>query len=320
MDIKMNNIPKLAIIIPCFNEEEVVRETASRLITALREMSSQSLISDDSIIYFVDDGSRDKTWATIKDISKEYPVVKGLKLSRNFGQQNALLAGLMNVKRHIDCAITLDADLQDDITVIPKFIEHFKSGAEIVYGVRSQRNSDSLFKKYSALAFYKLMKVMGVNIIHNHSDYRLCSKRVMEHLFEFEETNLFLRGIFPSIGFKTSMVYYERGERFAGETKYPLKKMIAFAFNGISSFSTVPLRLITFIGFIIFISSLLMIGYILAANFMGHAIPGWTSTLLPIYFIGGVQIFCTGLIGEYIGKIYKETKRRPRFIKDEEIS
>jgi polyisoprenyl-phosphate glycosyltransferase len=312
--------PRLAIIVPCFNEEAVLREAAKRLTEQLKRMITEKMISTDSFIYFVDDGSKDRTWEIIQELHLDSPYIKGLKLSRNFGHQNALLSGMMNVKNRVDCIISIDADLQDDIAVISQFVNGFRNGMDVIYGVRKLRDTDTYFKKYTAILFYKLMSALGVKIIYNHADYRLCSKRVLEQLAQFEEVNLFLRGIFPLIGFKSDIIYYDRTERFAGESKYPFRKMLSFAFDGLTSFSVVPLRFVTLIGLSLFTLSLFMSAYVVfAATYVGGTVPGWASTLLPIYFIGGVQIFSIGLLGEYIGKIYKEVKSRPKYIIDREV-
>lgn len=311
---------KLAIVIPCYNEEEVLSETVKRLREIFKDLMSRGEISNDSFIYFVDDGSKDKTWELIEKYSSEFEIIKGLKLARNFGHQNALLAGLMQIKDKIDCSISMDSDLQDDINAIYKFLERYKEGYEVIYGVREDRSNDTKFKRVSAEAFYKLQNFMGVESVFNHADYRLLSKNALNALSNFREVNLFLRGIVPLLGFKSISIYYTRAERFAGESKYPLKKMLSFALNGITSFSTLPLRFITTLGFIIFLFSFLMSLWVLAEKFIfGNAVTGWTSTVLPIYFLGGIQIMSIGLIGEYVGKIYKEVKARPRFIIEKEL-
>jgi glycosyltransferase involved in cell wall biosynthesis len=306
--------PQLALVIPCYNEEEVIGETISRLTSLLRAMIANDEIEANSYVLFVDDGSKDQTWNLISSYHQNNTCVKGLKLSKNVGHQNALLAGLMHVRDKCDCSISIDADLQDDITKIPDFIAKFKEGCQVVYGVRSKREKDSFFKRFTAEAFYRFMKKMGVNIIYNHADYRLLSKEVLAELGRFSETNLFLRGIVPLLGFKNDVVYYERHERFAGESKYPLKKMLSFAFNGISSFSIQPIRVVTSFGIAVSLLSVLAIIYSVIAWFFGRAATGWTSTILSIWFLGGVQILSLGLVGEYIGKIYQEVKHRPRYI------
>ena len=312
--------PKLAIVVPCYNEEEVLPRTAKRLLEVLDGLISPNKINDESFILFVDDGSKDRTWTIIEDLTKQNTKIKGLKLTRNFGHQNALLAGMEYIFNKCDCLITIDADLQHDEQAIGEFVQKYIDGAEIVLGIRKDRKVDSIFKKLTALIFYQLLLKMGVNIIKNHADYRLISNTALKALLEFKEVNLFLRGLIHLIGFKTDYVFYDFKERFAGQTKYPLRKMLALALDGITSFSIVPLRLITFIGFLIFMGSLIMSGYIFyTAIFTNKSVPGWASTVLPIYFIGGVQLLSLGIIGEYIGKIYMETKRRPRYIVEKEI-
>ena len=312
--------PKLAIVVPCYNEEEVLPRTAKRLLEVLDGLISPNKINDESFILFVDDGSKDRTWTIIEDLAKQNTKIKGLKLTRNFGHQNALLAGMEYIFNKCDCLITIDADLQHDEQAIGEFVQKYIDGAEIVLGIRKDRKVDSIFKKLTALIFYQLLLKMGVNIIKNHADYRLISNTALKALLEFKEVNLFLRGLIHLIGFKTDYVFYDFKERFAGQTKYPLRKMLALALDGITSFSIVPLRLITFIGFLIFMGSLIMSGYIFyTAIFTNKSVPGWASTVLPIYFIGGVQLLSLGIIGEYIGKIYMETKRRPRYILEKEI-
>ncbi|MEM4336808.1 MAG: glycosyltransferase family 2 protein [Candidatus Woesearchaeota archaeon] len=315
----MKQLPVLAIVIPCYNEEEVIRETAKNLLVSIKNLIKNSQINEKSFLLFVDDGSKDKTWSIIKELNRNYKNLRGIKLSKNCGHQNALFAGLMEAKKDADCVISIDADLQDDIKVIPKFIEEYKAGNDIVYGVRKKRDKDSFFKKWTALFFYKLMKYLGVQIIENHADYRLASRRALEALEKFEERNLFLRGIFPLLGFESSFVYYDRKERFAGKTKYPIKKMLSFAFEGITSFSLVPLRVVGVIGLFVFFFSIAMILYAIELKISGKAIPGWASTVTPIYFIGGIQLITLGIIGEYIGKTYLETKKRPRYIIEEEV-
>ncbi|WP_297950364.1 glycosyltransferase family 2 protein [uncultured Campylobacter sp.] len=313
----MREVPKLAVIVPCYNEEQVLYETTKRLSAVLEDLISKNKIKKDSFILYIDDGSGDNTWSIIKSLATQNLLVGGVKLSKNKGHQNALLAGMEHVEGKCDCLISIDADLQDDIVVIRDMIEKYLDGNEIVYGVRSNRDSDSFFKKITAEYFYKIMGIFGVELVYNHADYRLISSNVNTCFLKFQETNLFIRGIIPSMGFKTDKVYYIRLDRFAGESKYPLRKMLAFAWDGITSFSVVPLRFITLIGFIIFLGSLVMGGGVVYSAIIGKTIQGWASTVLPIYFIGGIQLMSLGIIGEYIGKIYKETKRRPRyFIED----
>ncbi len=308
--------PVLTIVVPCYNEEEVLPETIMQLTQLLRELNEEGLVSEKSKILFVDDGSKDETWQMIYKNSLKDEMVRGLKLSRNVGHQHALLAGLYTAKAASDCVISIDADLQDDIQVIKDFILKFREGFEIVYGVRKKRDKDSLFKKYTAQGFYLLMQKMGVNLVYNHADFRLMSKRAIEELERFEEVNLFLRGIIPMIGFKSTSVFYERKERLAGETKYPLKKMLSFSFEGITSFSVTPIRFVLVIGFVSFFISVFFGAYFLGLKFLGHTEIGWTSLITSIWLIGGLQLIAIGLVGEYIGKIYKETKRRPKYIVD----
>jgi glycosyltransferase involved in cell wall biosynthesis len=311
--------PVLTIVVPCYNEEEVLPETINRLSEVLRDLILEKLVAENSVMLLVDDGSKDKTWEIIEQYNKINKFVTGLKLARNAGHQSALLAGLMKAKKNSDCVISADADLQDDLAVIREFVLKFHEGYEVVYGVRRSRATDTAFKRNTALAFYRLMKWMGVNIVYNHADYRLTSKRVLDNLEGFKEVNLFLRGIIPLIGFKSTEVYYDRHERFAGESKYPLKKMLAFAFDGITSFSVTPIRLVTVAGFSFFIISLLAALYTLVNKFMGNTASGWASIMISIWFIGGIQLLSLGLIGEYIGKIYKEVKHRPLFIVEKEL-
>lgn len=302
------------IVVPCYNEEAVLGETSKRLLALFDDMIKNSLIADTSRIVFVDDGSRDKTWEIIDRLSTENEKISGIKLAHNAGHQNALFAGLMTVRSDFDCAISIDADLQDDINVIPEMIKKFQSGCDVVYGVRNRRDTDTFFKRTTAEGFYKLMKLMGADIVFNHADYRLMSKRALESFSEFSEVNLFLRGLVPMVGYKSDNVYYDRSERFAGESKYPLKKMLSFAFDGITSLSVTPIRLITGCGVVSCVIAVVMAVYALVQKFMGHTVAGWASLMVSIWFLGGVQLMAMGLIGEYIGKIYKEVKRRPRYI------
>ncbi|MCI6692266.1 MAG: glycosyltransferase family 2 protein [Clostridium sp.] len=304
----------LYLVVPCYNEEEVLIETSKRLLGKINKMINEEKISKKSKILFVNDGSKDKTWDMIEELYNKNSIFSGVNLSRNRGHQNALLAGLMVAKEYADMVISLDADLQDDIDVIEKFVEEYYSGSDIVYGVRSSRKTDTFFKRTTALGFYKFMDKLGVNVVYNHADYRLMSKRALEALAEFKEVNLFLRGIVPLIGYKYSIVEYERHERFAGESKYPLKKMLAFAIDGITSFSVKPIRLISVLGFSIFFISLIALIYSLVVKFLGKTEVGWTSIVISIWMLGGIQLLSLGVIGEYIGKIYNETKARPRYI------
>lgn len=307
----------LWLVIPCYNEEEVLHETAKRLLSKMKQMVDDKKINMGSRILLVNDGSKDRTWEIIKELHKEHSSIAGLNLSRNRGHQNALLAGLMTAKEKADMVISLDADLQDDIDVIDQFIEKYYEGNDVVYGVRSARKTDTFFKKTTAQGFYKFMQIMGADIVYNHADYRLMSKRSLYALEDFKEVNLFLRGIVPLIGFSSTTVTYERHERFAGESKYPLKKMLAFAVDGITSLSVKPIRMITILGFTIFMVSIIMLGYSLVIYFYGKAVSGWTSTVVSVWAIGGLHLLAIGVVGEYIGKIYLETKERPKFIIDE---
>lgn len=309
----------LYLVIPCYNEEEVLHETSKRLLDKINTMMDNDVITRDSKILFVNDGSKDRTWEIIEELHNSNDIYSGVNLSRNRGHQNALLAGLMTAKKYADMTISLDADLQDDVDVIDKFVEEYYNGSDVVYGVRSSRKTDTFFKRTTALAFYKLMTMLGADTVYNHADYRLMSKRALEGLSEFKEVNLFLRGLVPMIGYKHSVVEYERHERFAGESKYPLKKMIAFALDGITSLSIKPISIITGLGFCIFAVSFLALIYSLVAKFTGNAVSGWTSLTLSIWMIGGIQLLSLGVIGEYIGKIYNETKQRPRFIIADEL-
>jgi glycosyltransferase involved in cell wall biosynthesis len=311
--------PIIGIVSPCYNEELVLNETSIQLNKIITDLINKNIISEKSFAVFVDDGSKDKTWEMIEKNATEYTTIKGLKLAGNVGHQKALLAGLLTFKDEADALISIDADLQDDVNVIEEMILKFISGTEVIYGVRKERSTDTIFKRNTALLFYNLMQKMKVNIIHNHADYRLCSSRVINALAEFKEVNLFLRGIIPAIGFSKDVVYYDRLGRFAGESKYPFRKMAAFAWNGVTSFSNYPLKLVTIIGFVIFTFCLIMTSYALFALYTGNVVPGWLSTVLPMYFLGGVQLFCFGIIGEYIGKIYSEVKQRPRFFIDKRI-
>ncbi len=306
-------MPTVYFVIPCYNEEEVLAETTSRLTEKMVQMYRDGLADEKSRILYVDDGSKDRTWEIISKFHEENPLVEGLKLARNRGHQNALLAGLMTAKDKCDCAISLDADLQDDTDVLDEFVRKFMEGCDVVYGVRNKRDTDTAFKKFTALGFYKFMKLLGVDIVYNHADYRLMSKRALEGLAEYKEINLFLRGIVPLIGYRHDYVYYDRHERFAGESKYPLKKMIAFAVDGITSFSVKPLRLISSFGIIIALLSVFGLLYALISHILGVTVPGWTAIVCSIWLLGGIQLFCVGIVGVYVGKIYNEVKQRPRY-------
>ena len=311
--VKLETPNILYMVIPCYNEQEVLPETSRQLKEVMYGLMESGKISRESRVMFVNDGSRDDTWPIIERLHAEDPLFVGLKLSRNKGHQNALLAGLMTAKEYADVTISMDADLQDDVGVIEKFMDKYYEGCDIVYGVRSSRKTDTFFKKFTAQSFYKLMMAMGVDIVYNHADCRLMSKRSLYDLEQFKEVNLFLRGIVPLIGYKSEVVTYERNERFAGESKYPLKKMLAFAMDGMTSFSIKPIRMITSLGVLIFAGSLIMLIYSVVQHFLGNTVSGWTSTIVSIWAIGGLQILSIGVIGEYIGKIYMETKARPKY-------
>ena len=305
----------LYMVVPCYNEEEVLHETAKRLKEKYQSLMARGLISDRSRVVFVNDGSKDKTWSIIKELHETDPeFFSGVNLAHNAGHQNAVLAGLMTVKELCDMAITMDADLQDDINTIDAMVEKYYEGNQVVYGVRSARDTDTFFKRFTAEGFYKFMKVMGADVVYNHADFRLMSRRVLQELADFREVNLFLRGMVPLIGFQSCSVYYERAERFAGESKYPLKKMLAFAINGITSFSTKPLKLITTVGTLMSIISAVAIIWAIIVKIAGHSELGWSSTMCSVWLIGGLQLLGLGIIGEYIGKIYAEVKARPRYI------
>lgn len=304
---------RLGIVVPCYNEEEVLKISSEVLRAVLDDLVAKKKISDDSFVLFVNDGSKDKTWELICEEHEAHKQIKGLNLAKNVGHQYALTAGLMTAKDMCDVTVSIDADLQDDTTVIEEMIDKFHEGCDIVYGVRNSRKKDTFFKRTTAQGYYKLMNAMGVKTVYNHADFRLMSKRSLEAFSEYKETNLFLRGMVPLLGYKTDSVYYERKERVAGESKYPLKKMLALAFEGISSFSTKPIDMITILGFGIVLISVLMAIYAFVSYFMGDVEAGWTSLILSIWFLGGVQLLSIGLIGKYIGKIYTEVKHRPRY-------
>lgn len=312
----MNN--RLFVVIPCYNEEEVLHETVKRLTVKMDSLVDSGLIAKNSKVMLVNDGSKDRTWEIICEMFESNPYITGITLAKNRGHQNALLAGLMTAKNYADMVISMDADLQDDIDAIDRFVQEYLNGADIVYGVRSSRATDTFFKKNTALAFYKIMGILGVDMVYNHADYRLMSKRALEELAGFKEVNLFLRGIIPMIGLKTATVEYVRNERFAGESKYPLGKMISFAIEGITSCSVKPLRMITVFGLLTCFISLIYLVFVIIGHFMGGTITGWATQIVLTCFFGGIQILCMGIIGEYIGKIYNEVKERPRFIIEEE--
>lgn len=311
--------PKLLIVLPCYNEEEVLPLVLPKLKAFMLDLKQQQVINDNSFLCFVDDGSADNTWNIIEDASvQNSELIKGIKFSKNYGHQSAILAGMMDNKG-FDCVITIDVDLQDDISVIPKMIDDYNNGCEIVYGVRDNRDSDTFFKKWTAQLYYKTLKRLGVEAVYNHADYRLVGSKALAALSEFKETNLFLRGIFPILGFKTSMQYYARNERMAGETKYTLKKMMSLAWNGITSFSNKPLKIASFLGFITILISIGITIWAFIQHLRGNTVTGWASTVIPIYFLGGVQLVVLGIIGEYIGKTYMETKQRPKYLIDKKI-
>ena len=307
------NIPILYLVVPCYNEEAVLPETVKRLSDKLDSMCSAGLVSNQSRMLLVDDGSKDGTWELIRKYNNENDWVEGVKLAHNRGHQNALLCGLMTAKAKCDCAVSLDADLQDDVDVIDEFVRKYFDGCDVVYGVRNRRDTDTWFKRTTAEGFYKIMKALGVDVVFNHADYRLMSKRALEGLAEYGEVNLFLRGIVPLIGYKSDRVYYDRHERFAGESKYPLKKMVSFALDGITSFSVKPLKLISSLGILVSFLSVLGLVYALASHAMGRAVSGWTAIVCSIWLLGGLQMLCLGVVGGYVGKIYGEVKARPRY-------
>ena len=311
--------PVVTLVVPCYNEESVLPHTMDTLHQLLEKLMKEKLISEKSKILFVDDGSKDCTWELIYKASLKTNLIRGLKLARNAGHQNALIAGLFAAKTVSNCVISIDADLQDDIEVVRTFIEKFKEGYDIVYGVRKRRETDTYFKRTTAEGFYKLMGKLGVDLVYNHADFRLMSKRALDELERFDEVNLFLRGIVPLIGFPSTSVYYDRKERLAGETKYPLKKMLSFAFNGITSFSITPIRFVMLIGCTSFVTSLLFLSYFFVLKFMGETETGWTSLITSIWLIGGLHLMAIGLVGEYVGKIYQESKRRPKYIVDVDL-
>ena len=305
---------KLAIVVPCYKEEEVLEICSEALRGVLNDLAAKGKITEDSFVMFVNDGSKDRTWELIESEHAKHPVqVKGVNLAGNVGHQYALTAGLLVAKDMCDISISIDADLQDDVAVIEDMVDAYYAGNDIVYGVRNDRSTDTFFKRATAQGFYKFMEVMGVKTVYNHADFRLMSKRALEHFSKFKESNLFLRGMMPLIGYNTTSVYYSRKERVAGESKYPLKKMLAVAFNGITSFSVKPISLILGLGVAIIALSVLAAAYSLIVHFMGNTVPGWTSLMLSIWLLGGLQLFAIGLVGMYIGKIYMEVKERPRY-------
>lgn len=304
---------RLMIVVPCFNEEDVFPSSAERLIAVIENLINKEKISADSGILFVNDGSRDRTWELISKAFKASKYVYGLNLAGNVGHQNALLAGLNTVKDICDISVSIDADLQDDVGVIEEMIDKYYDGADIVYGVRTERKTDSFFKRFTAQSFYKFMSAMGVESVYNHADFRLMSARAMQELSLYKERNLFLRGIVPKIGYKTDCVYYARKERTAGESKYPMKKMLSFALDGITSFSIKPITMVALLGAIIIACTVIAFIYTLISYFVGHTVPGWSSLMISIWFLGGVQLFSIGIVGQYVGKTYIESKERPRY-------
>ncbi len=305
---------KLAIVVPCYNEEEVLNMASEALRGVLDDLIAKGKIAKDSFVLFVNDGSKDRTWELIEEEHKKHPVqICGVKLAGNVGHQSALTAGLITAMELSDVTVSIDADLQDDVAVIEEMIDKFHEGKDIVYGVRKERKTDTFFKRVTAQGFYKVMALMGVKTVYNHADFRLMSKRAVEHFSKFHETNMYLRGMMPLIGYETDSVYYERKERAAGESKYPLKKMLALAFNGISSFSVKPISMIMGLGLIIVLFSVLAAIYAFISYFAGNVVQGWTSLILSIWFLGGLQLLAIGMVGLYIGKIYMEVKQRPRY-------
>jgi glycosyltransferase involved in cell wall biosynthesis len=313
------NPPVLFIVIPCYNEQEALPITAKRLVELTDDMLEKGLIAPESRIVLVDDGSRDDTWKVISDLHAADPRFEGVKLAHNAGHMNALWAGMTLSAERCDCVITIDADLQDDVNAMYGFLEEYRKGADVVYGVRSSRQKDTLFKRTTAQGFYKMMAGLGVEMVYNHADYRLLSKRALEALLSFGEVNMFLRGMVPMLGFKTAKVYFERGERVAGESKYPLKKMIAFAAEGVTSLSNKPIRWVLGLGAVCALLGLVMAVYVIVSLIRGHTVAGWASMMMSIWLLGGLQLMALGVIGEYVGKVYMETKRRPKFILEEHL-
>ena len=309
--------PVLYIVIPCYNEEEALPITAARMAGLLNDLTGKNLIAPESRVTLVDDGSRDKTWEVICALNEKDKRFEGVKLAHNAGHMNALWAGMRMVCDACDALVTIDADLQDDVNAIYGFLEKYREGCDVVYGVRNSRKTDTAFKRNSAQGFYKIMKKLGVELVYNSADYRLLSRRAVEALLQFGEVNMFLRGMVPLLGFKSAEVYYERGERVAGQSKYPLKKMVSFAVEGITSFSNKPIRFVTLLGFVCALLGVIMAVYVLFSLFGGRSVAGWASTIMSIWLLGGIQLIALGLIGEYVGKIYMETKRRPKFILEE---
>jgi len=315
-----SRVPRLGVVVPCYNEQEVLPETIKRFSNIFNDLIDKNLITKDSFILFVDDGSIDNTWEIIKSSAKEKSFIKGVKLSKNQGHQNALHAGMREVANRCDVMISIDADLQQDPAAMEDMLKKYQEGYEVVLGVRDSRDTDSFFKKFTAQSYYKVMQLMGVDIETNHADYRLLSNRALNYFLEFREKNIFIRGMVKLVGLKSTKVIFKNADRFAGESKYPLKKMLHFAWNGITSFSLIPLKIITFIGFIIFLVTIGLSFYVLYSVFIsGTAVPGWASTVLPMYFLGGIELLALGVIGEYIGKIYVEVKDRPLYFIEERV-
>lgn len=310
----MNQLPILYIIIPCYNEESVLPITSSMFLDKINELVAAGKIADNSRILFVNDGSKDQTWEIIQELAEKDPHYIGICQSRNRGHQNAVLAGLMEAKDNCDITISIDCDGQDDMNAMNEMVDAYLDGCEVVYGVRSKRDTDTFFKRFTAEGFYKILNWMGVEVVFNHADYRLLSSRVLQEFANFKEVNIFLRGMVPLVGFKSTSVYYERHERIAGESHYPLKKMLALAFDGITSLSVKPIRMITIAGILIAILSFIGVIWAVVGEFMGNTVSGWASTVCIVCFMGGIQLLCLGVIGEYVGKIYLETKHRPRYI------
>lgn len=309
--------PHLAIIIPCYNEALILNETASVLWNVLSELIGRQKVAEGSFLLFVNDGSSDDSWQVIRQLHAENPAIKGLNLTSNSGQQNALMAGLMTIRKRVDACISMDADLQDDVSVIERMVDQYRAGFDMVYGVRRSREADSLFKRYTAGMFYKLMTSLGAKTIDNHADFRLMSRRAIEQLSYYKERNLFLRGIVPCLGYPSARVYYDRTERSGGNSKYSLHRMFNFAIDGITSFSVRPLRMIASLGFLFLFCSLVAIGYTLHAWFGGETVAGWASLMISVWFLGSLILIAIGIVGEYIGKIYLEVKHRPRYYIEE---
>jgi glycosyltransferase involved in cell wall biosynthesis len=315
--METNHAPVLYIVVPCYNEEEALPFSSKRLKELLNDLTEKGLARPESRIALVDDGSKDKTWEVISELHAKDERFEGVKLAHNAGHMNALWAGMTMVQDKCDCLVTIDADLQDDVNAIYGFLENYRAGADVVYGVRSNRDTDTAFKRMTAQGFYKMMKLMGVETVYNHADYRLLSRRAVKALLGFGEVNMFLRGMVPMLGFQTATVYYERGARVAGESKYPLKKMLGLAVDGVTSFSNKPIRYVTLVGFLCALLGIVMAIYAIVTRIAGHTVEGWASLMMSVWLIGGIQLIAMGMIGEYIGKIYMEVKRRPKFILDE---